>query len=392
MKLRLLGAAVFSLGLALILLMRPGSPARAQSGESSCRTCHEVQGENPVGDTGEWHRQHNVADMCSVCHAGNAQAADQGTAHVGVIKNPLDKAASTCSTCHPEDYAARVEQYAVLMSPAATATLAPTPSLEATAITSQTPLPTATAPLLTPTAQPPTAGEPPAPTQTPIDWFAVLRFARGPLFRAARWFFVIGMLYRLARIIRLGWQHECASDRRRAASGVAKSFLQGLIVWPYIPWVKGTFWRNAVTYVAGGLFHLGLLTVIFLSRTHMLVWKGLIGFGWPTLPPPLVAWLAAGAIVSMIALLINRFVNPVLRLLSGPAEWLNWLIVFLPMISGLIMARRWWLPYEVMFSVHMLAVDVLLVWIPLSRISHFLFYFFARTVHGLEFGRRLAAP
>jgi len=45
-----------------------------------------------------------------------------------------------------------------------------------------------------------------------------------------------------------------------------------------------------------------------------------------------------------------------------------------------------------MFSVHMMAVDVLLVWIPLSRISHFLFYFFARTVHGLEFGRRFAAP
>jgi len=36
----------------------------------------------------------------------------------------------------------------------------------------------------------------------------------------------------------------------------------------------------------------------------------------------------------------------------------------------------------------MLAVDVLLIWIPLSRISHFMFYFFARTIHGQEFGKR----
>ena len=61
----------------------------------------------------------------------------------------------------------------------------------------------------------------------------------------------------------------------------------------------------------------------------MLVWKSLLGFGWPTLPLPIVDWLAAGAIVAMIALFINRLVNPVLKLISGPAEWLN-LAVRLP--------------------------------------------------------------
>jgi nitrate reductase gamma subunit len=156
--------------------------------------------------------------------------------------------------------------------------------------------------------------------------------------------------------------------------------------------VKGTFRRNAVTYLAGGVFHLGLLAVIFFSRTHMLVWKGILGIGWPTLPPYSVGWLTAGAIVAMVALLIHRLVNPVLKLLSGPAEWFNWLFVFLPMATGFIMARQLWLPYEVAFSVHMLSVDALLVWIPLSRLSHFLFYFFSRTIHGVEFGGRSATP
>jgi hypothetical protein len=39
----------------------------------------------------------------------------------------------------------------------------------------------------------------------------------------------------------------------------------------------------------------------------------------------------------------------------------------------------------------MLSVDLLLVWIPLSRIAHFMFYFISRSIHGLEFGKRSLA-
>ena len=121
--------------------------------------------------------------------------------------------------------------------------------------------------------------------------------------------------------------------------GVITSFLKGIIIWPFIPWVKNTFSRNPLIYLAGGLFHLGLFVVIILVLHICSSGKGLIGIGWPTLPLPIVDWFAAGAIVAMIALLINRLINPVLKLISGPAEWLNWLIVFLPMVTGYIMTH-----------------------------------------------------
>src|SRR5574341_1086964 len=175
MKLRLLGSAVLTIGLAWILLARPASVTRAYAGDSSCRACHEVEGKNPVSDKGEWHRQHSFTDMCSACHAGDAQAVEQAQAHAGMIKNPLGEAASTCSACHPEDHAARAEQYAALLSPAGTAALVPAPSLEATSATSPTPISTATPSLLSPTAPPPTAAAPPPPSQSTIEWFAVLR-------------------------------------------------------------------------------------------------------------------------------------------------------------------------------------------------------------------------
>jgi nitrate reductase gamma subunit len=225
-----------------------------------------------------------------------------------------------------------------------------------------------------------------------MNWNAFLEFTRGPLFNIALLIFVGGMTYRLVRVILLGWKRDHVPTMGSKLGGVIKSFIKGTLIWPFIPWVKRTFSKNPVIYLAGGLFHLGLLAVILLGTPHMLVWKSLLGFGWWTLPLPIVDWLAAGAIAAMIALLINRLVNPVLKLISGPAEYLNWTLVFLPMVTGYMMTHHLFFRYEVLFSLHMLCVDVLLIWIPMSRISHFIFYFFSRTIHGADFGKRAVSP
>jgi nitrate reductase gamma subunit len=225
-----------------------------------------------------------------------------------------------------------------------------------------------------------------------MNWENILEFARGPFFQVALLVFVAGMTYRFVRVLALGWTPDRVQAKGSRVGGVATSFLKGIIIWPFIPWVKNTFSRNPIMYLAGGLFHLGLFVVIFLGTAHMLVWKSLLGFGWLTLPLPIVDWSAAGAIVAMIALFINRLVNPVLKLLTGPAEWLSWLIVFVPMVTGYMMTHHLWFQYETLFSLHMLAVDVLLIWIPLSRISHFMFYFFAKAIHGSDFGKRAVTP
>jgi nitrate reductase gamma subunit len=200
------------------------------------------------------------------------------------------------------------------------------------------------------------------------------------------------MTYRLVRVVLLGWNKDRVLAEGSKAGGVVKSYGKGLLILPFVPWVKNTFKRNPIIYLFGGIFHLGLFVVIFLGTAHMLVWKSLLGFGWPTLKVPIVDWFAAATIVAMIALLIYRWTNPVLKLLSGPAQVFNWLFVFLPMVTGYMMTHHLWFPYEELFSLHMLSVDVMLIWIPLSSISHFMFYFFSRTIHGIEFGKRAVTP
>ncbi len=225
-----------------------------------------------------------------------------------------------------------------------------------------------------------------------MNWNQALEFTRGPLFQVALLIFVAGMFYRLVRVVMLGWGPDRVKSKGSKLGGVAVTYAKALVIWPFIPWVKNTFNRNPLIYLAGGMFHLGLFIVLFLGTAHMLVWKSLIGFGWPTLPLPIVDWFAAATIVAMIALFINRLLNPVLKLISGPAEWLNLLVVFLPMVTGYMLTHHLFFRYETLFSLHMLVVDALLIWIPFSRISHFMFYFFSRTVHGAQFGKRAVMP
>ncbi len=119
-----------------------------------------------------------------------------------------------------------------------------------------------------------------------MGWTDILRFFRGPFFAVSLIIFVGGMAYRLFRIVLLGWPRDRVESRGSKAVGIVKTYLKGLVFFPFIPWVRRTFGKNALTYIAGGLFHLSLFLVIFFGTPHMLVWKSLLGFGWPTLPVP----------------------------------------------------------------------------------------------------------
>ncbi len=225
-----------------------------------------------------------------------------------------------------------------------------------------------------------------------MNWTEAMYFVRGPMFYAALVFFVLGMAYRLVSVIALGWSKDHVPAKKSKVGGSILAFLKGLIVLPFIPRFSETGTRNIVTYIAGGLFHLGLIVVVFLGAAHMLVWKSLLGFGWPTLPLPIVDWMAAVAIVAMIVLGVNRLVNPVLRLLSKPADFINLLMVFLPFITGFFLTHRLFARYEIGFTIHVLTINLLLIWIPLSRISHFVFYFISKARHGAKFAQRGAQP
>src|SRR5512138_3952255 len=109
----LASTGVALLAVCLIALATPQS-ARAQCGSqaSSCKSCHEVQGQDPVNTDGTgWHQSHAFGDFCYICHAGNNQAKDKAAAHEGMV-SPLADVKASCQQCHAADLEARAKVYA----------------------------------------------------------------------------------------------------------------------------------------------------------------------------------------------------------------------------------------------------------------------------------------
>ncbi|RLE04344.1 MAG: hypothetical protein DRJ13_03645 [Bacteroidetes bacterium] len=97
----------------LFSLFDSPEPVNAQCGSqaSSCKNCHEVQGNDPVNQDGtDWHQPHAFGDFCEFCHAGNVQSPAQEEAHTGMVA-PLSNVKAACSTCH-ENYQELAEGYA----------------------------------------------------------------------------------------------------------------------------------------------------------------------------------------------------------------------------------------------------------------------------------------
>ena len=99
------------------IFLATATPASAQCGSqaSSCKNCHEVQGQDPVNSDGtEWHQSHAFGDFCYICHGGNQQATTKDAAHQG-MEDPLSDIKAACQECHATDLEARAQVYATIL-------------------------------------------------------------------------------------------------------------------------------------------------------------------------------------------------------------------------------------------------------------------------------------
>jgi len=106
---------ILVLGSALWLASAQPVSAACGSQTSSCKNCHEIQGQDPVNNDGTaWHTQHAFGDFCYLCHAGNNQAADKDAAHTGMVP-PLSDINANCLGCHPNDAMQLAQVYATTL-------------------------------------------------------------------------------------------------------------------------------------------------------------------------------------------------------------------------------------------------------------------------------------
>ncbi len=209
-------------------------------------------------------------------------------------------------------------------------------------------------------------------------------FVTGPLAWLAFAVFFLGLAYRLIWYIRgLDWQLDRVSYGHNTSFGV-KGALRSVGYWllPY-----GTHsWRKYPGFtLLFFVFHIGLvLTPIFLLG-HNLLLQERWGISWPTLPEPVADFLTVAMMVAAVLILLRRAGLPEVRILTKPYDVILLVIAVAPFFTG-FMAYHQVGHYRSWLIAHIICGEIMLVAIPLTKLSHFLLFFLSRIQLGLDFG------
>lgn len=219
-----------------------------------------------------------------------------------------------------------------------------------------------------------------------LDW------ARGPLLVVAICVFVAGTAWRLGRILSLPRQPDRSPPRAGAPSPLGGAW--GAI-WRGM-WPRRDFGQTAaITTFNGYVFHIGLALVFLGYAPHIAFVRRLVGFGWPALPDA-VMYLAAGAtILSLLLALWLRVTDAVRAQISSADDYLSWTVTFLPFITGMaVMAEpsqqllAHGTPYRTPLAIHLLTLELLLLWFPFGKLMHAVLFAFSRGATGMRFSHR----
>jgi len=194
------------------------------------------------------------------------------------------------------------------------------------------------------------------------------------------WFFLTAFLiclaslvFHLSRLVRSGSPHDYAPPAGSESAGIVYSYTRAMN-----PVKKESAFLHLPTYSAGIIYHLGTFLAVSLI---FLLWTNVV------LPSALSWGLSAFLLISSVCgtgILIKRLLKKGLRELSNPDDYIsNILVTVFQVMTGLSLVSgnsvRPWL---------FVSAGLLLLYIPLGKLKHLLYFFAARWQLGFFYGRR----
>jgi hypothetical protein len=185
-----------------------------------------------------------------------------------------------------------------------------------------------------------------------------------------------GLYLRYAETKRLPLPTDQSLIKGNILHGITYAFTKGML-----PWTKESTRIHSIAYLRGIGFHVGIFTAIAAV---------IISPFWSILPPFLLSilfWvLIPGAILGAAGGIL-RIAEHNLRSLSLPDDhFAVWLTTLLIATTGLAVLNQ-------AFVIPMYLVSAMtFVYVPLGKIRHCLYFFFARLFFGKFFGRRAVFP
>lgn len=218
-----------------------------------------------------------------------------------------------------------------------------------------------------------------------LDW------ARGPLLAAAIAIFIGGCGWRLWSLLRLPRAQAHGTARHGFGTAAAAQAALRRFAVP-----AGFSPSSTLVTFNPYLFHIGLAVVFFGYAPHIAFVQRLTGLAWPAAPDA-VMYVAAGVtITSLLLALLFRLTDPVLRRISRADDVITWALTMLPLLTGMAVVGE---PsssllathapvYRVPLAVHLMSLELLLVWFPFGKLMHAFLFLPARMQLATHFGRR----
>jgi hypothetical protein len=193
---------------------------------------------------------------------------------------------------------------------------------------------------------------------------AALEWARGPLFLFAFSFMLLGLIRRAALTI---WETVRGTGR---AGDNRISYSQALAAAKWFFPVGELKDRRLVRLTTVSFYVAVIVVAVFLGG-HTVLWARGVGVSWPAIPNRLADALTIIAVITGAALVIQYVASRAANGLSSPQDCLLPLIASAPLASGFFVMHPALNPfsYEVMLLVHVVSASILLVLIPVAKLS-----------------------
>ncbi len=184
---------------------------------------------------------------------------------------------------------------------------------------------------------------------------------------------------RISHIVRLPLPKESAPNRGNPGLGVVMSFSSIIN-----PFSMDSTTKHIGRWVEFMIYHLGALSAILATFTLPFAPNMM------TYPVRIVFAVFIGLAVPIgLIKIIRRFTNPHLRHISVPDDYFSLIAVefyFIFAALCLVFFNDLWR------FIFFLVTALFLIYVPFSKISHYVYWFFARIYLGIRFGRRGVLP
>jgi nitrate reductase gamma subunit len=210
------------------------------------------------------------------------------------------------------------------------------------------------------------------------------QFLTGPLLWLSFLIFFIGLIVRVVWYVRgLSWQMDRVAYTKHVFHGI-KGALRSIFFW-LLPFGTRRWKTRPAMTILFFVFHIGIVITPIFLLAHNIILKERWGISWATLPGPVADALTIGVFVSALFLVLRRIAFSEVRILTSAYDYLLLAITVAPFFTGFL-ANLKVAGYPFWLYAHIISGEIMLIAIPLTKLSHIVLFFLSRGQLGMDYG------